>query len=440
MNLLSVKQRFGVISRSKKLDQSLDTAVRVSGTDLAVLITGESGVGKEVFSKIIHSLSARKHNNFIAVNTGAIPPGTINSELFGHEKGAFTGATTDRKGYFETVNGGTIFLDEIGEMPLDTQAYLLRVLETGEFLRVGSSKPQKTDVRVVAATNVDLQKKISEGKFREDLYYRLNTVPIQVPPLRERPEDIYMLFRKFATDFSEKYRSNTIHLDDSARQVLENYTWPGNVRELKNVAEQISVLAEDSLLDAEQLIRIVPNLLNRNLPMLHSSYKNDSRGSSNSGDFQEREILYKLLFDMKNDLNDLKGLVFELIKDNNLRVNDIPGMRSLLSAPPTVSDSIPNYHYDNEVASNNFEYKRPEFSSPSNDTQPIIIHTDHKSGGFTETEDLDEELSLVEMEKRFIKKALIKHKGKRKDAAAELDISERTLYRKIKEYELGDKF
>jgi DNA-binding NtrC family response regulator len=439
MNLLAVKQRFGVISRSKKLDQSLDTAIRVSGTDLAVLITGESGVGKEVFSKIIHSLSARKHNNFIAVNTGAIPAGTINSELFGHEKGAFTGATADRKGYFESVNGGTIFLDEIGEMPLDTQAYLLRVLETGEFIRVGSSKPQKTDVRVVAATNVDLQKKISQGRFREDLYYRLNTVPIHVPALRERPEDIYMLFRKFAVDFSEKYRSKTIHLDDSARQVLENYTWPGNVRELKNVAEQVSVLAEDSLLDAEKIVRIVPTLLNRNLPMLHANYKDGN--NSSGGNFQEREILFKLLFDMKNDLNDLKGLIFELIKNNDLNVNDIPGMRSLLAAPSKAADT-PNYHYENEPDNNNFEYKRPEFSSSNRDrdARPIIIHSDHKSGKFTETEDLDEELSLVEMEKRFIKKALIKHKGKRKDAAAELDISERTLYRKIKEYELGDKF
>ena len=437
MNLLAVKQRFGVISRSKKLDQSLDTAIRVSGTDLAVLITGESGVGKEVFSKIIHSLSARKHNNFIAVNTGAIPAGTINSELFGHEKGAFTGATSDRKGYFETVNGGTIFLDEIGEMPLDTQAYLLRVLETGEFIRVGSSKPQKTDVRVVAATNVDLQKKISQGRFREDLYYRLNTVPIQVPALRERPEDIYMLFRKFAVDFSEKYRSKTIHLDDSARQVLENYTWPGNVRELKNVAEQVSVLAEDNLLDAEKIIRIVPTLLNRNLPMLH---RGENNSSSSGGNFQEREILFKLLFDMKGDLNDLKGLIFELIKNNDLSVNDIQGVRSLLSAPSKAADNTSNYRYENERSNNKFEYKRPEFSSSNNDPQPIIIHSDHKSGNFTETEDLDEELSLVEMEKRFIKKALIKHKGKRKDAAAELDISERTLYRKIKEYELGDKF
>lgn len=438
MNLLSVKQRFGVISRSAKLDQALGTAVRVASTDLAVLITGESGVGKEVFSKIIHSLSARKHNNFIAVNTGAIPSGTINSELFGHEKGAFTGATSDRKGYFETVNGGTIFLDEIGEMPLDTQAYLLRVLETGEFIRVGSSKPQKTDVRVVAATNVNLLDKIKQGKFREDLFYRLNTVPIQVPSLRDRPEDIYMLFRKFAVDFSEKYRSTTVHLDESARQVLERYTWPGNVRELKNIAEQVSVMAEDSLIASEQLVQIAPNLLQRNLPMVSNRF--GSEAGNSSGDFQEREILYKLLFDMKNDLNDLKGLIFELIKDNNLRVNDIPGMRSLLSAPR--GDSALAMPYKQEVHDGDYDFAMNDYQPQRNDfdPQPIIIHSNDKSGSFTETEDMDEELSLMEMEKRFIKKALIKHNGKRKDAADELGISERTLYRKIKEYELADKF
>lgn len=435
MNLLAVKQRFGIISRSKKLDQALDTAVRVANTDLTVLITGESGVGKEVFSKIIHSLSGRKHNNFIAVNTGAIPSGTINSELFGHDKGAFTGATSDRKGYFETVNGGTIFLDEIGEMPLDTQAYLLRVLETGEFLRVGSSKTQKTDVRVVAATNVDLQDKIKKGKFREDLFYRLNTVPIHVPALRNRPEDIYMLFRKFAVDFAEKYGAKTIHLDDSARKVLESYTWPGNVRELKNISEQVSVLSEDSLINAEQLVRLTPTLLNRNLPMLHSDFRNG--GTSSAGDFQEREILYKLLFDMKNDLNDLKGLIFELIKNNNLRVNDIQGMRSLLSSPS------PDMNYaKTKQQEESFDYKHAEYAGRNdfNDSQPIILHSDHDSGEFTETEDLNEDLSLKEMEKRFIKKSLMKHNGKRKDAADELGISERTLYRKIQEYKLADKF
>ncbi len=434
MNLQTVKQRFGIIGRSTKLDQALSTATRVANTDLTVLITGESGVGKEVFSRIIHSLSARKHNNFIAINTGAIPSGTINSELFGHEKGSFTGATADRKGYFETVNGGTIFLDEIGEMPLDTQAYLLRVLETGEFIKVGSSKTQKTDVRIIAATNVDLQEKIKHGKFREDLFYRLNTVPIQVPSLRERREDIYMLFRKFATDFSEKYRSDTVHLDDKARQILENYPWPGNIRELKNVAEQVSVLAEDSFIDSEQLIQLIPNIIQRNLPILHTS-------DSSTNDFQEREILYKLLFDMKNDLNDLKGLIYELIKDNDLSVNDLSGVRSLLSSPR--SDSHLE-HLNHSKFNKDFSPEHSEYHSPSynmNDSQPIIIPSHQgNQNNFTESEDLDEELSLMEMEKRFIKKALIKHNGKRKDAAEELGISERTLYRKIKEYELADKF
>ncbi len=444
MNLLAVKQRFGIIGRSQKLDQALDKALRVAGTEMTVLITGESGVGKEVFSRIIHSLSPRKHNNFIAVNTGAIPSGTINSELFGHKKGAFTGATTDRKGYFETVDSGTIFLDEIGEMPIDTQAYLLRVLESGEYLPVGESKPRKTDVRVIAATNVSLEENIKSGRFREDLYYRLNTINIQVPALRDRPEDIYMLFRKFAVDFAEKYRSEPIHLDEKSRQILEQYTWPGNIRELKNVAEQISVLAEDRFVDAEQLVRIVPNLLNRNLPMLHSSRNKGGNGN----DFQEREILYKLLFDMKNDLNDLKGLVFELIKDNNLRVNDLSGVRTLLSSPP--ESVIGNRNTENGYIRKNsdaereeFNYPRAEYNPPSENyrkNQPIILHSDSTEGNFAETEDLDEELSLMEMEKRFIKKALIKHRGKRKDAAEELGISERTLYRKIKEYELADKF
>ncbi|NJK83684.1 MAG: sigma-54-dependent Fis family transcriptional regulator, partial [Saprospiraceae bacterium] len=285
-NLQAIKQRFSIIGRSATLDRALSTAVRVADTDLSVIITGESGVGKEVFSKIIHGLSPRKHNSFIAINCGAIPEGTINSELFGHEKGAFTGATNDRKGYFETVDGGTIFLDEIGEMPLDTQAFLLRILESGEFIRVGSSKTQKTSVRVVAATNVSLQEKIKTGKFREDLYYRLNTVPIHVPPLRERREDIYMLFRKFCVDFAEKYRTSPIQLDEKAKSVLENYAWPGNIRQLRNIAEQLSVLSEDKLITAEHLMLLIPNITERHLPMI-------SNKENNGTTMQEREILYK---------------------------------------------------------------------------------------------------------------------------------------------------
>ena len=319
-NLQSIKLRYGIIGRSELLDRALGTAVRVAPTDLTVLISGESGVGKEVFSKIIHSISARKHNNFIPVNCGAIPQGTINSELFGHEKGAFTGATSERKGYFETVNGGTIFLDEIGEMPMDTQAYLLRVLENGEFIRVGSSKTLRTDVRVIAATNVSLEEKVKKGKFREDLYYRLNTVPIRVPSLRERRGDIFMLFRKFTIDFAEKYRTSPIQLDERAQLLIENYSWPGNIRELKNVAEQLSVMAEERMITAEDLIQLIPGIINRNLPMIPS----DEQGEG--AKLQEREILYKLLFDLKNDMNDLKNLVFELIR--GIKMTSCPSVLS----------------------------------------------------------------------------------------------------------------
>ncbi|MEM1328072.1 MAG: sigma-54 dependent transcriptional regulator [Bacteroidota bacterium] len=418
-NLQPIKQRFGIIGRSESLDRALSTAVRVANTDLSVLITGESGVGKEAFSKIIHSLSARKHNKFIAVNCGAIPEGTINSELFGHEKGAFTGATGERKGYFETVDGGTIFLDEIGEMPLDTQAYLLRVLESGEFIRVGSSKVQKTDVRVVAATNVKLREKVSKGKFREDLFYRLSTVPIAVPPLRERTEDIYMLFRKFAVDFAEKYRAMPVQLDDRAQLIVENYSWPGNIRELRNVVEQLSVLSEGTAIDAEGLLAIVPQLMKRNLPA--------KTEQTNSESFQEREILYKLLFDMKNDLNDLKSLVFDLIRRNDLRVPDVRSMQQLKSGlnedEPFYYNAVNNY---NEVIDNEPEH------SPS-----IVLHT-HREEVYDATEEVEENLSLVENEKNIIKKALKKHNGRRKDAASELEISERTLYRKIKEYDISE--
>ena len=420
MNIQSVKQRFGIIGSSEKIDRALSTAIRVASTDLTVLITGESGSGKEVFSKIIHSLSARKHNKFIAINTGAIPSGTINSELFGHEKGAFTGATSDRKGYFETVDGGTIFLDEIGEMPLDTQAYLLRILESGDFMRMGTSKVQKTDVRIIAATNVDLKQKISEGKFRDDLYYRLNTVPIIVPSLKERREDIYLLFRKFASDFAETYRTSPIRLDEHAQLLLENYSWPGNVRELKNLAEQISVLSEEKNIGAEELLELNPNITQRNLPAL----SNSSSGSS----MEERDILYKVLFDMKNDLNDLKSLVYGLAQNNDLSMPEISQLRSL---QPSLQRDL-NYNFkgaEGNVMDESIIYPK------ENGDQPVILNKQQEQY-YDKMEVVEESLSLEEMEKDMISKALKKYKGRRKDAAGELGISERTLYRKIKYYNL----
>lgn len=432
IHLQSIKQRYGIIGRAEALDRALSTALRVANTDLSVLITGESGVGKEIFSRIIHDNSARKHNGFIAINCGAIPEGTINSELFGHEKGAFTGATGDRKGYFESYDKGTIFLDEIGEMPLDTQTYLLRVLETGEFIRVGSSKVQRTDVRIIAATNVRLEENIRKNKFREDLYYRLSTVPIQLPALRERREDIMLLFRKFAVDFAEKYHSQPLQPDDGARLILENYSWPGNIRELKNVAEQLSVLTETRQLDAAALGKLMPHLLNRNLPSA-------SAAAEAGAGMQEREILYKLLFDMKGDLNDLKSLVYELIRGNNLRVPDTMATRSLalpmsmsrsdnatppvapiaLSAQPSLADTAANE-----------EVVTPELS----EVRPILL--DGKDN-FYSTEVVEDNLSIIDNEKDLIRKALRKYHGRRKDAAQELGISERTLYRKIKEYDLN---
>ena len=422
-NIQSIKQRYGIIGSSELLDRALSTAIRVSNTDLSVMITGESGVGKEVFSKVIHSLSPRKHNNFIAINCGAIPEGTINSELFGHEKGAFTGANTERKGYFETVDGGTIFLDEIGEMPLDTQSFLLRILESGEFIRVGSSKILKTDVRVIAATNVDLVKKVQKGKFREDLYYRLSIVPIRVPSLKERREDIFLLFRKFANDFAEKYRTPTIQLDQHARLLIESYVWPGNIRELKNVAEQLSVLAEDRLISAEALVDYIPNIRNRNLPAITNGKEED---------LKEREILYKLLFEMKHDLNDLKSLVFELINNNDLSVPDINSLRQLKS--PDLPARKPGRQSFNEEFQ---EYIDSNHSGIEEDSshQPIIIERPQDKP-YDRMEVVEENLSIEDMEKDLIAKALKKHKGRRKDAAEELGISERTLYRKIKEYQL----
>lgn len=429
--LQGIKQRFGIIGRSPALDNALQTAMRVASTDLTILITGESGVGKEVISKIIHSLSPRKHNDFIAINCGAIPEGTINSELFGHEKGSFTGASVERKGYFETVDGGTIFLDEVGEMPLDTQAFLLRILESGEFLRVGSSKVQYTNVRVITATNVQLEDSVRQGKFREDLYYRLSTVPIRVPPLRDRKEDIYMLFRKFAVDFAERYSTPPIQLTEAARQMIEQYNWPGNIRELKNAAEQLSVLSESRLLDVDDLLHFLPAMGQRHLPAIS---KGGGRFEKDDG-YQEREILYKLLFDMKSDLNEVKSLVFELIKNNDLHVADNSSVSKLL-APGDYSrraEQQPEAKHREE----GFFPQGDSYDQPPayRDDRPIIVDGNLVQK-YEKSEIVDENLSLEDMEIEMITKALKKYKGKRKEAAAELGISERTLYRKLKQYDI----
>lgn len=421
MNIQSVKQRFGIIGRSPLLERALNTAMRVASTDLSVLIQGESGVGKEVFSRIIHELSVRKHNNFIAINCGAIPAGTINSELFGHEKGSFTGALGERKGYFETVNGGTIFLDEIGEMPLDTQAYLLRILESGEFLRVGSSKVLTTDVRVIAATNVNLEEKIHAGKFREDLYYRLNTVPIKVPALHERREDIYMLFRKFSGDFAEKYRSDSITLTPEAKLILENYRWPGNIRELKNMVEQLSVLSEQKEIDPEHMIELVPHISARLLP------SKKFEGAQDEGGFHEREIIFKFLLEMKSDLSDLKTLIYELIRTNDLTLPDVAALKNMSSYS---SEALFSQAYSNPASSLRSDEYEPY------DSKPILLGN---KPNYHQTDEVEEIKSIEEMEKDMIRKALKKFNNRRKDAADELGISERTLYRKIKEYNIPEK-
>jgi DNA-binding NtrC family response regulator len=413
MELQSIKNRFGIIGSSPALNYALQVAAQVANTDLTVLIAGESGVGKEAFSHIIHSLSARKHNPFIAVNCGAIPEGTIDSELFGHEKGSFTGAVDSRKGYFETVNGGTIFLDEIGEMPLGTQARLLRVLETGEFIRVGSSKVQKTDVRVIAATNKDLLQLVQQGKFREDLYYRLNTVPIRVPALRDRKEDIPLLFRKFVIDFAERYKTTPVQLDDAARQMLVNYPWPGNVRELKNIAEQISVLSTDKQVTAKELTRFLPESRDNRLPILAQS-----NGQSAHEFHSEREILYKLFFDMKRDVTELKKLFFDVLQNP-----------SILHQNPGLMNQLREVQPHHEVPS-----AQPMLVPHSTQAgQPVLVHDD-----IHEHVEVEESLNILEREKELIIKALKKHKGKRKDAALDLGISERTLYRKLKEYNIDE--
>ena len=417
MDPQAIKNRFGIIGNSPALNHALNVAVQVSATDLSVLIVGESGVGKEAFSHIIHALSSRKHNSFIAVNCGAIPEGTIDSELFGHEKGSFTGAVDSRKGYFETVNGGTIFLDEIGEMPIGTQARLLRVLETGEFIRVGSSKVQKTDVRVIAATNRELLEFTQTGKFREDLYYRLSTVPIRVPALRDRQEDIILLFRKFVIDFAERYKTTPVQLDEEAKNLLINYRWRGNVRELKNIAEQISVLTTEKQISARQLKQFLPDSDMNHLPVLASVANTTNSGPEFAN---EREILYKLFFDMKKDVTELKKMFLEVLQN------------------PSSSHAVVDFARESLMHDFNPANKEYQQSTPA--VQPNVIN--HNSpvvyDDFHQHEEVEESLNIMDKEKELIVKALKKHKGKRKDAASDLGISERTLYRKLKEYDIDE--
>lgn len=423
-----IKQRFGIIGHSPLLTTALETAVKVAPTDMNVLILGESGVGKESFSKIIHHMSARKHAPFIAVNCGAIPEGTIDSELFGHEKGAFTGATDKRKGYFETVSGGTIFLDEVGELPLSTQARLLRILENGEFIKVGSSAVQKTDVRVVAATNRDLLERARMGKFREDLYYRLATVPIRVPKLSERREDIYLLFRKFASDFAETHHSQLLELSEDAQQLLINYPWPGNVRQLKNVTDQICVLESGPIIHAQTIAKYIPHV-EPPLPMLLGKMEG-TEGMS------ERDIFYKVLIDMKRDVNDLKKVVFGLLEGNLDARNAAANMQTAVVPVPVNNTTVPSSNLPNYNDSNNLN----TLSSNPIANQPIILQShDNDEDDYQEAisyPSVGETLSLEAQEIEMIKRALNKNHGKRKKAADELGISERTLYRKIKQYEL----
>ena len=411
MNLQQIKQRFEVIGNAPLLNRALEVAIQVAPTDISVLVTGESGTGKEIIPQVIHNLSSRKHGEYIAVNCGAIPEGTIDSELFGHEKGSFTGAHGSRQGYFEVANGGTIFLDEVAELPMQTQVRLLRVLETGEFIRVGASKPIKTNVRVVAATNENMQKAIASGKFREDLFYRLSTVPIALPPLRNRKEDIHLLFRKFASDFADKYRMPSVRLSDDAVQVLMNYGWPGNIRQLKNLVEQISVIETSRELDAAMILSYLPAEREKVPAIL---------GEGGAENFSERELMYKFLFDMKKDLSDLKKLVIELVHQN--------GDFSLSNDQTAIVNRLykevnPNFG-QSRILPSPTEGSVNEFQATP-ETEDFETH-----------EEVEESLSLEDREKELIQKALEKHRGKRKYAAAELGISERTLYRKIKEYNL----
>ena len=390
MNNQQTKQRFGIIGNSPKLARAIDVALQVAPTDISVLVVGESGTGKENIPKIIHQNSKRKHAPYIAVNCGAIPEGTIDSELFGHEKGSFTGAHDSRKGYFESANGGTIFLDEVGELPMASQARLLRVLENGEIIKVGSSKAQQTDVRIIAATNVNILESVKQGKFREDLYYRLNTISIQLPPLRKRGDDIYLLFRKFAADFADQYNTPPIRLTDNAVEILQDYNWPGNIRQLRNFVAQLSVIEEERMITADKLQEQLPNISTGGLVKFEDK---------NKADLSEREILYKVLFDMKRDLTELKKITFDLMqKQGNTEI---------------------------------MQMANPTLFKETDDTS-ILINKNNGTGLIQ----VEESLSLFEQEKRLIEKSLLKHKGKRKDAASELGISERTLYRKLKEFGL----
>ncbi|WP_066632334.1 sigma-54 interaction domain-containing protein [Labilibacter marinus] len=415
MDIQQIKQRFGIIGNSYSLNRAIDVAVQVAPTDLSVLISGESGTGKEVFPKIIHQFSARKHGPYIAVNCGAIPEGTIDSELFGHEKGAFTGALSDRKGYFEEANNGTIFLDEIGELPLSTQVRLLRVLEAGEFIKVGSSKVLKTNVRVVAATNVMMEKATQEGKFREDLFYRLSSVPINIPPLRERADDIYLLFRKFSNDFADRYRMPAIKLQPEARELINRYRWPGNIRQLKNITEQISVIEENRDISGEVMTGYIPFNTGNNLPAVMENPPGGEASFAN-----EREILYKVLFDMKKDMGDLKKLVLEMIQQD--------GSINAQGEHAHIIQKL--YNQETDFTAN----------APQQGEAPVIINNappNNIHGSIEDTEEfVEESLSLEDKEIELIKKALDKYNGKRKYAAQELGISERTLYRKIKEYNI----
>lgn len=413
-NLQTIKQRFSIIGNDPGLNRALEKAMQVAPTDISVLVSGESGVGKEFIPKIIHSQSARKHNNYIAVNCGAIPEGTIDSELFGHEKGAFTGATTTRKGYFEVADKGTIFLDEVGELPLPTQVRLLRVLESGEFMKVGSSEIQKTDVRVVAATNVNMMQAIEKGKFREDLYYRLNTVQIDMPALRHRKPDIPLLFRKFAADFAAKYRMPPLELTPEAAQYIVNFPWPGNIRQLRNVAEEISVVEKDRVISLEKIQIYLPH--QNSVPVLVNSEKSNA-----NADHLEREILFKFLLEMKQDLNDLRSLTLDLIHNKeNISSQNLDVLKRVIQ--------------DNDIAETDFS---PLKIIPKEEKSDSIIQDyDFYDHDYEEVNEAEEPLSLQEKEKEMIKKALDKYKGKRRSAADELGISERTLYRKIKQYDL----
>lgn len=418
--ILSIKQRFGIIGNSASLNHAIEVAAQVAPTDMTVLITGESGSGKESFSKIIHQLSSRKHGKLIAINCGAIPEGTIDSELFGHEKGSFTGAHEARKGYFEVTDGGTIFLDEIGEMPFGTQARLLRVLENGEFIKVGSSKVQKTDVRVVAASNVDLHSAVTDGKFREDLYYRLSTVPISVPPLRDRGEDILLLFRKFASDFSEKYRVKPVQVTENAQLILLEYRFPGNIRQLKNLVEQISVLEMERTITADTLRKYLPTDY-RNVPMLYQ------KNAGSAPDVSERDILYKVLFDMKQDVTELKKLVFQLLSsDQDEKL--LQKHKSLFNNMDEEVDSQTYVLSNGDREDNTIKFNEADSSDDEDDIIEDITH---------ETES-DDSLSIEKKEKELIIKALQKNNNKRKYAAQDLGISERTLYRKIKQYQIDE--